>query len=423
MHNALDTAAARRALAKRDITTVYRLLNEAGVQQRQISELTGQKQSEVSDIILGSRRVLGYDVLVKIADGLEILRGLMGLAYDEDLLLPSPSEEEADEEMKRRALIALAGVTLFDRPVLGELLELPRRPDVPTPLPSELGTADVTALDALTVELRTWAQRWGVGAQTISTIAQRSERLLDVPASEPVSLAFGSVLAKLHTVAGWAAFDEQLTDMAQAHFATAMSFAGSAHDPYWIAFALYGGGRIAAEAGHSNDALKYYQLAEVALADDNGRHTRAPLLTGYLHSESALELAALGHRNAHSELAAAQDSDARDADLDNIAAETYMRMGNLDLAHQFASSAVRQWSGSANRRHAVLSDITLATISVQAGEPRGKLLAHSAIQSVVDMRSGLARVRLERLATVLDCRPGGDNRDLAVLARRVAGQR
>lgn len=263
--------------------------------------------------------------------------------------------------MKRRALLAAAAVALWNRPVLGDLLELPKRPNVPTPLPSQLGRADVTALDALTVELRTWAQRWGGGAQTISAIAQRSERLLSVPASEPVRLAFESALAKLHTVAGWAAFDEQLDDLANSHFAQAISFAGSVKDPYWIAFALYGGGRIVAESGHPNDALKYYQLAQVAVADDEGRHTRTPLLTGYLHSESALELAAREHRTVHDELAAVQDSNARDADSDNIAAETYMRMGNLGLAHQFASSAVRQWSGSDNRRHAVLSDITLAT--------------------------------------------------------------
>ena len=100
---------------------------------------------------------MGYDVLVKIAGGLDIPRGWLGLAYDEDLLPPTPSEEEVDEEMKRRSLLASAGFVLFDRPVLGGLLELPQRPEVPTPLPSRLGESDITALDALTVELRTWA--------------------------------------------------------------------------------------------------------------------------------------------------------------------------------------------------------------------------------------------------------------------------
>ena len=42
--------------------------------------MTGQSQPEVSAIMHG-RRVMAYDVLVRIADGLGIPRGLMGLAF------------------------------------------------------------------------------------------------------------------------------------------------------------------------------------------------------------------------------------------------------------------------------------------------------------------------------------------------------
>jgi transcriptional regulator with XRE-family HTH domain len=415
MHDALNTPEGRRALADRDIGTVYRLLNAAGVSQRDIAELTGQSQSEVSEILTG-RRVMGYDVFVKIAKGLDIPRGFMGLAYDEDLL------PEVDEDVKRRELLASGGLALFDRPVFGHLLGLPRPPEPPTPLPSRLGKADVTALNALTAELRAWSQRWGGGAQTISAVAYRSEQLLGVPASEEVHRAIVSVIANLHTVAGFAAFDEELDDLASSHFAHAISFAGSVNDPYWIAFALYGGGRIVAEAGYPNDALKYYQLAHVPLADDNGRHGRASVLTGYLHGESALELAALKHRTVHNELAAAAGRGARDADSENITAETHLRMGNLDLAHLFATSAVDQWVGSPNRRHAVISDVTLAVVNVTSGEPRGLSLAHKAIASVSEIQSNRARTRLRNLIAALESRSGNDYRDLAVRARRVAGQ-
>ena len=43
----------RRALAVRDIPTVYRLLTKTGITQRRIAALTGQRQSEVSEIIKG----------------------------------------------------------------------------------------------------------------------------------------------------------------------------------------------------------------------------------------------------------------------------------------------------------------------------------------------------------------------------------
>lgn len=64
----------RRALAERDITTVYKILVDNGVAQVHIALLVGQQASEVSEIISG-RQVQGYDVLVRVADGLGVSRG------------------------------------------------------------------------------------------------------------------------------------------------------------------------------------------------------------------------------------------------------------------------------------------------------------------------------------------------------------
>lgn len=75
----------RSALAKRDMATVYRLLQRFGVSQRAIAARTGQSQSEISEIISGPRQVVSYDVLERIAIGLSIPRGWMGLAYDDSL--------------------------------------------------------------------------------------------------------------------------------------------------------------------------------------------------------------------------------------------------------------------------------------------------------------------------------------------------
>jgi transcriptional regulator with XRE-family HTH domain len=72
----------RVALARRDIGRVFRLLHRVGMSQRAIAAHTGQKQSEVSEILDG-RQVVAYDVLVRIAAGLDVPRGQMGLAYTE----------------------------------------------------------------------------------------------------------------------------------------------------------------------------------------------------------------------------------------------------------------------------------------------------------------------------------------------------
>jgi predicted XRE-type DNA-binding protein len=69
----------RLALAARDITTVYRLLQKIGFSQQRIAAMTGQSQPEVSSIIHG-RKVMAYDVLSRICDGLGAPRGYMGLA-------------------------------------------------------------------------------------------------------------------------------------------------------------------------------------------------------------------------------------------------------------------------------------------------------------------------------------------------------
>ena len=52
----------RRILAARDITVLYQVLkDDVRLTQRRIAELTGQSQSEISEILQG-RRVLAYDL-------------------------------------------------------------------------------------------------------------------------------------------------------------------------------------------------------------------------------------------------------------------------------------------------------------------------------------------------------------------------
>ena len=74
----------RAVLAVRDITGLYRLLQRYGFSQQRIAAMTGQSQPEVSAIMHG-RKVMAYDVLVRIADGLGVPRGLMGLAFAPEL--------------------------------------------------------------------------------------------------------------------------------------------------------------------------------------------------------------------------------------------------------------------------------------------------------------------------------------------------
>ncbi|HSL08951.1 MAG TPA: hypothetical protein VK887_13390 [Pseudonocardiaceae bacterium] len=55
---------------------------------------------------------MAYDVLVRVADGLGIPRGMMGLAGIE--------VQEVDEDVERRKLLAIAGAIMFGTPVFGQ---------------------------------------------------------------------------------------------------------------------------------------------------------------------------------------------------------------------------------------------------------------------------------------------------------------
>jgi transcriptional regulator with XRE-family HTH domain len=101
----------RAALAVRDVAAVFRLLQKHGVSQRQIAALTGQSQSEISEI-LGGRRVVSYDLLVRISEGLNVARGLLGLAYDPDAAVESGEVEDQAVKLELDAAVVPARVVV-----------------------------------------------------------------------------------------------------------------------------------------------------------------------------------------------------------------------------------------------------------------------------------------------------------------------
>ncbi|MGH3979564.1 MAG: helix-turn-helix domain-containing protein, partial [Pseudonocardiaceae bacterium] len=128
----LDHPDVRAAAAAHQIGDLYRTLKRVGgVTQRTIGKLTGQSQSEVSDILSG-RDVGRYEVLVRICVGLGIPREWMGVswygpdgAYAGDVTVAEPPKG-VDSAMRRRGLLLSGAAAAFGAPVLGALLgELP----------------------------------------------------------------------------------------------------------------------------------------------------------------------------------------------------------------------------------------------------------------------------------------------------------
>ncbi len=111
------------------------------------------------------------------------------------------------------------------------------------------------------------------------------------------------------------------------------------------------------------------------------------------------------------------------AAMDRATAGIQLDLGQLDIAEQFAASAVRTY-GEGHRRGRTMAELALAEVYVRAGEPRGLVLARQAIEAVSSLQSvAVRRERLVPLVTALEARPGSDAKEIARMARQVAATR
>jgi len=426
----------RRILAERDIGALYRLLrDDTGLTQRTIAELTGQSQSEVSEILKG-RRVLAYDVLVRIAHGLGIPRELMGLsyggngAYAEGVTATDPPEGRSAEVL-RRHLIALGAIAAVGAPTAGKLLTELGDPS-PVPLPSRISGVHVTQIRDLTRQLSEAGMTFGADPEVSSAAAAWATRLLGVPGTEPVKRALKVAVAELHIHAGRAAFDSGLYDRTMHHCGRGLELSNEAGDAYGKVLALNWAGLATVEHGQPNDGLKMLQLsgftARKIPPDEQrvvviGERSRT-MLQACAEADSATALADLDCWDAaNTALAKSRELWSPTCtdpygDLDHPASRLELDRGRLDVAEPLAATSVRRWEGVSQRGHAQ-SIIVLATIHVRAGEPDGLRLAHGAVIAAARLTSVRVRRRLIPLAEALEARLGSDSQQLARMARQV----
>ncbi|MGH3932301.1 MAG: hypothetical protein ACRDTF_20260 [Pseudonocardiaceae bacterium] len=435
-----ETPEMRGILTARDIGALYRAIKGFGLTQRQIAELTEQAQSEVCEI-LKNRQVRDVTVLERIADGLSIPRGYLRLASADRKDDTYPGDEgggdpEVDDDVRRRALIAATSLAALGQMVqgMGELAELalPRTGD--EPLPARLSMSHVHAIEAVTQQLRSVARQYGAQADLFGAAAKYYTRWMQVPATDAVKARLGCALAELYTETGWCRYDSGLDPTG--HFAHALQLADEAGDAYGIANAAWHAGTTLMRSGYPNNALKEFQLGQCVLDGfQPGKSTpatlqtddpRLPTLTARLNRQSATAYALLGspddakrHLDMAHEGWTPQDAYDRGA-MSNATAGVALNLRRIDTALQFAVSALRAF-GDGFGRERTRAEALLAEVHVRSGDPRGLILAHQAINAVSALQSvAVRRERLQPLAAALETRPGGDARELARMARRVA---
>jgi transcriptional regulator with XRE-family HTH domain len=287
----------RGALATRNVSVVYRLLRKAGVSQRSIAAMTGQSQSEVSEILKG-RQVMAYDVLARIADGLGVPRGYMGLAYDTATaaqvaaVVDDPQVEE-DEAVKRRRFLAhAAAVTMGAAMMTGTEPGLALAHASDTPAPARIGMTDVRQVEAATRALRALDYQYGGGFCRDAVVAQLSwgQQMRAASTTDGVRERLHVALADLHNLAGWTSFDIGMPDAARNHFEQALELARSGGSDPLVANVLYRMGRVYLHQDAANEALKLFQLGQIA-AQESG----SELATAVLCGNEAWAYAALGN--------------------------------------------------------------------------------------------------------------------------------
>lgn len=433
----------RAALAARDISTVYRLLRRVGVSQRQIAALTGQSQSEVSEILKG-RQVMAYDVLARIADGLGVPRGYMGLAYDEatatTVVGPSDDEHaEEDESVKRRKFLANTAAVMFGAAVFGQ----DQGPWLPspaqTPAPGRVGLSDVRQIEASTKALRGLDYQYGGGACRDAVMAQLSwaQRMLEASCVDTVRPRLYTAVADLHNLAGWTSFDIDLVDSARYHFLRALELAKNAQNSSLLANVLYRMGRIYLEKDAPDDALKLFQLGQIA-AQDSG----SEIAVAVLCANEAWAYAKMGNpEQTHKMIKRAQDEFARadlgrtpiwakfftETDVHAMTGTVFFSLGQACSAERkpeagkhtryaipHLQQAIEGYGMDMARSHAFNASMLAAAHIYDGDVSHGVRIGHQALKLAEEVKSARVATRLKPLQEVaVRYSNNSESRDLA----------
>jgi transcriptional regulator with XRE-family HTH domain len=416
----------RKALAERDLNTVYERLQRMGVSQRQIARLTGQSASEVYEVLRG-RRVMAHDVLVRIADGLGVPRGYMGLAYDrstEDALdlAAAVCSTEADEREEVRQLLSHAA-NLTMGAAVSEVARWWQPIDRETaPAPAQVGLCDIEQLEALTAAMRALDYRHGGGAcrDAVSAQVRWSQQLLGASCSDDTRERMHLALADLHNLAGWTSFDVGMYGVARRHFARALEQAQEASDHSLAANILYRMGRLHLHRGMHRDALRFFQLGQIT-AQDSG----CGLTVAMLCANEAWAYALIGDRPQMTRsIDRAEDEFHR---ADHLNAQAWVRFfGHADLhasigvaLSTFADSTDAELESSIEHitqaidqrgpdmaRSRTFELIALSVAHLRGGDQdMGIRLGHDAIAAASTVRSIRTVDRLEPLEQIVTMQP------------------
>ncbi|NUH40783.1 hypothetical protein HUF15_29255 [Streptomyces samsunensis] len=286
------------ACKKRDFTRIFQLVKiKAGIYPSRIATLCGMTPSRVGEIMAGRRGLAHIDVLERVADGLRIPGGMLGLAHRPwEIPGPAPKGERSLVSAPRLAQGATdtgpASVESLDH-----LLPL---------ADSQVTRSTLTALRSSVEDYwRRDDQHGGaplrpavVGNLTYVTQVMRH-------AGEALSRDLRSLAAELARLAGWAYFDACQYSTARIYFSQALGLSRGQEDRLFMANVL---SCMSLQATYDGNPAEAMALA--CKAQDVARAVGdQPLVMSMLHMREAFAHATLRDASAcHQAIDRSRDS-------------------------------------------------------------------------------------------------------------------
>jgi len=392
-----------------------------------------------------SRRVRAYELLERIAEAFVIPRGHMGLAYSRPTTAAAdtqPKNEEDDPVLRRQFLGAAAALTV-GAAVDGLQRWLPVIPGPAAPVPERAGFSDVAQVQAVTAQLRALDQRHGGGAAIDAArgFLGWATGMLHSRQDEPTRQSLQIALADLSSLVGFAFHDAGDQGKARSHLSQALVYARDADAPGLVAAVLYRLGRVSLHREQPLDALRLFQLGQIAAQDADD-----PAEVARLHANEAWAYAQMGQQHQMSSaLARAEDEMSR---VDPAGAQPWTAVffspgdfaGHRALVHGVLTRATRDHATASRHataaaelaatalatstterpaRSQVFDRIVLAAAQLQAGDAdAGIRTGQDAVALTESLRSARATARLTDVAEAASAyraRP-----DAVELRRRIA---
>ena len=277
----------REAVARSDVTRIVRLLRaHTELTQEAIGNMTGLSQGMVSQMESGKR---------SLRSPIKKRRALEGLGTPQPVLeyvTHFSGPEVCSETTEVHDLIAYAAQV-----TMGVVPQTPDRWTSPftieaAQVPQRVTMANVEHLEAVTHSLRAADYRYGGGAcrDAINAHTAHARRFLTAASeNDRVKARLHLALADLHNLAGWTEFDIGGHSTARWHFARALEHAHHAQEPSLSANVLYRMGRLHLHRGLISDALRFFQLGQIA-----GQNSGCGVTVAILHANEAWAYALTG---------------------------------------------------------------------------------------------------------------------------------